>query len=99
MNKSSSVSLLCRVLPAAGLILLIATAAMAQEAHAHEEHFSLRGLIQPLGAATLTLIIVTVALGVFRRANPKGMLRWHKITGILALISGVCHALLVLFAH
>jgi len=53
----------------------------------------------PLGIATLVLIILTVLLGVFRRAKPRGMLRWHKITGILALVCGLCHALVIFPAH
>jgi len=98
MNDSKPLSALY-LLGGAGLILGCAATGMANGTEAHAGHFSLGSLIVPLGIATLVLIILTVLLGVFRRAKPRGMLRWHKITGILALVCGLCHALVIFLAH
>jgi len=52
--------------------------------------------IEPTGAATLTLVVLTVALGVFRRVwKPLVLLRVHKVCGVCALVSGLTHATLL----
>jgi hypothetical protein len=61
-------------------------------------HLHPASLIEPMGVLTLALIAATVALGVFRRLKPRRMLRWHKILGVAALISGAAHASLVLLS-
>ena len=66
--------------------------------HAHGG-FSSASLIVPMGIATLSLVAITVFLGLFRRLKPRLMLKWHKRTGVLALLAGTIHAVLVLVAH
>ena len=66
--------------------------------HTHGD-FSAVSLIVPMGIATLSLVAVTVFLGLFRRWSPKLMLKWHKRSGVLALLAGAIHAALVLLAH
>ncbi len=66
--------------------------------HAHRG-FSPVSLIVPMGIATLSLIAVTVFLGLFRRWSPKLMFKWHKRTGVLALLAGAIHAALVLLLY
>ena len=60
---------------------------------------SLAKAIEPMGVLTLTLLMVTVLLGVFRRKMPKRLLKWHKRCGITTLVVALLHALLVLIAH
>ena len=72
--------------------------------HAEHDHADMRGflmeLIKPMGIATLSLLVITVALGVLRRRwNPKLMFKMHKICGISALVAGVIHASLIIFLH
>ena len=60
----------------------------------------LAGLIEPMGALTLSLVAITVALGVFRRRwKPRLMLKMHKTCGVLALAAGAVHAALVMLLH
>ena len=66
--------------------------------HAHWG-FSPVSLIVPMGIATLSPIAVTVFLGLFRRRLPKLMFKWHKRTGVLALLAGATHAALVLLIY
>ncbi|NIA20404.1 MAG: hypothetical protein GWP05_00185 [Anaerolineaceae bacterium] len=61
--------------------------------------FDLGSLVVPMGIATLTLMTVTVCLGLFRRLNPRVLLKWHRRFGPAAIISGALHALLVLLTH
>ena len=57
-------------------------------------------LIEPMGILTLSLVALTVALGVFRRRwRPRLMLKIHKRCGVSALVAGAVHAALVLFLH
>jgi len=68
--------------------------------HEHNGGLSiLSKLVVPMGIATLSLVAVTVFLSIFRRINTRLMMRWHKRTGITALITGAIHAVLVLIAH
>ncbi len=71
--------------------------------HADDEHHdgaaALAALVKPMGITTLSLVALTVVLGLFRRRSPKLMLTWHKRVGPTALISGVVHAVLVLVIH
>lgn len=59
----------------------------------------LNRMIVPMGITTLSLIIVTVFLSVFRRLNLRFMMKWHKRIGIATLLSGAIHAILVQIAH
>jgi len=69
----------------------------------HSEHnyggISMAALIKPMGIATLSLVAITVCLGLFRRKNPKLLLKWHKRLGPTALLVGAIHAVLVMLAH
>ena len=69
----------------------------------HVEHnhggFLMAALIRPMGIATLSLVAITVCLGLFRRRNPKLLLKWHKRLGPTALLAGAIHAVLVMLAH
>ena len=69
--------------------------------HAEHNHggFSTAALIRPMGIATLSLVAITVCLGLFRRKNPKLLLKWHKRLGPTALLAGAIHAVLVMLAH
>jgi len=79
-------------------------ASVAMDGHAGHDHASARSfllqLIIPMGIATLSLVGLTVAVGVFRRRwNPRLMLKIHKTCGVLALVVGASHAALVIFLH
>ncbi len=54
---------------------------------------------EPMGIVTLSLVAVTVFLGLFRRLKPRLILKWHKRLGPVALLAGATHAVLVLLAH
>lgn len=56
-------------------------------------------LIVPLGITTLTLVSLTVILGLSRRLKPRPILKVHKLCGLLALLAGATHATLVLWLH
>ena len=65
----------------------------------HEHEFELGNLIKPVGITTLSLLVLTVLSGLFRRKRPKLLLKWHKRLAIITLISAFTHAILVLIAH
>jgi len=75
----------------------------------HEEHagdrsegLSLRGLAEPTGILTLSLVALTVCLGLARRIRWPGpglILKLHKTAGACALVSGAIHATIVMLAH
>lgn len=76
----------------------------------HEEHehgndaheFSLISLVKPTGIMTLSLVALTVGLGLLRRVRrlrPRLLLKLHKIVGFCALGSGAVHATIVLLIH
>lgn len=71
------------------------------ESHAGHDHATMRGvlvqLIKPIGILTLSLVGLTVALGVLRRRNPRLILKIHKICGVSALVAGATHATLIIF--
>lgn len=76
----------------------------AENGHAPQDHADTRGflaqLIKPMGILTLSLVAITVALGVFRRRwKPRLTLRIHKTCGVSALVAGAIHAALVVFLH
>ena len=53
-------------------------------------------LIVPLGITTLTLVSLTVLLGLSRRLKPRTILKVHKLCGLLALLAGATVATLML---
>ncbi len=70
--------------------------------HDHRHRDARPGLIRfikPMGITTISLLVLTVLVGLFRRKNPKTLLKWHKRFGITTLISAIIHATLVLVAH
>ncbi|NOZ22261.1 MAG: YHS domain-containing protein [Planctomycetes bacterium] len=62
-------------------------------------HFNLGSLVRPFGIATLTLLALTACAGLFRRKNPKLLLKWHKRLAFATVALALCHALLVLLFH
>ncbi len=75
------------------------------EGHEHDDHayeFSLISLAKPTGIATLSLVGLSVCLGLLRRVRrlkPRRMLKLHKIIGFCALGSGLVHATIILLTH
>ena len=55
-------------------------------------------LIEPLGITALSLITLTVALGLLRRRH-RVLLKLHKCAGILAFLAAAAHGLLVMSLH
>ncbi|MBI5724225.1 MAG: hypothetical protein HZA50_09730 [Planctomycetes bacterium] len=53
-------------------------------------------LIRIVGGIAICLLIVTIALSVFRRFSPRIMLRLHKISGIATLGTALCHVIMVM---
>jgi hypothetical protein len=57
---------------------------------------------EPTGILTLSLVALTVCLGLLRRVRrlkPRLLLKLHKIAGICAISSGAFHAMIVLLTH
>lgn len=82
--------------------------AAAEDEHGRRRRMSgatklrLMKLVEPAGILTLSLLAVTVCLGVLRRVKKLGsrqVLRVHKIAGVAALVSGVLHATLIVLVH
>ena len=75
------------------------------EGHEHDSPatgVSLFSLAKPTGILTLSLVGLTVCLGLLRRVRrlkPRLLLKLHKIMGFCALISGLTHATIVLLTH
>jgi len=70
--------------------------------HDHDAHtFELTpgALIEPMGITTLSLLVLTVLVGLFRRKRPRLLLKWHKRLGIITLISALIHVTLILIVH
>ena len=59
--------------------------------------FSIIKLIEPLGIAALTFLLLTACAGFFMRKNPKVLFKSHKILAITTLIIALCHAIIVFF--
>ena len=77
-------------------------AVVTDEGHDHGAHaFELTpgAFVEPMGITTLSLLVLTVVVGLFRRRQPKLLLKWHKRLGIITLVSALIHAALVLIAH
>jgi hypothetical protein len=75
---------------------------VADITHDHENHgpwLTLPGLIKPVGIATLSCLVLTVAAALLRRKKPRFLLKWHKHLGITTLVLAVIHLILVLIAH
>ncbi|HUW19311.1 MAG TPA: hypothetical protein VMW16_08420 [Sedimentisphaerales bacterium] len=88
------------ILPA--LVLLCAVlgerAAAAEQdgqEHNHQGHFSLFSLVEPLGIATLSFVSATFATGLFRRRLGRRFLKVHLLLGIVSVILGFTHGVLV----
>jgi hypothetical protein len=70
--------------------------------HNHAHEFSLASLAEPTGILTLSMVGLTVCLGLLRRVRrlrPRLLLKIHKIVGVCALSSGAIHATIVLLTH
>lgn len=91
------------LLPAALAVVLLASAPVAadegpQDAHGETEGF-FHELAVPFGILTLALLLATAAAGLFMRKKPLILRRWHKRFAIPAVISALCHAVLVALSH
>ena len=82
----------------AAVVVLSAGVAMADEADGGGGGFHRAELIEPLGITALSLITLTVALGLLRRRH-RVLLKLHKCAGILAFLAAVAHGLLVMSLH
>jgi hypothetical protein len=71
-----------------------ATGAGADD-HDHHEHAALARLVEPMGAATLVLLVATAVTGGLIRRKRRPLLTLHKVLGTLTLLSAVCHGVLV----
>ena len=107
-RRSSSSGMVCGMLLLTVLSLAVLPRVVHADGSAERPHADndagfdlgrLVGLVVPMGIATLTLMTVTVCLGLFRRLNPRALLKWHKRFGPASFISGALHALLVLLTH
>jgi len=74
-----------------GVVLLFAEATHAGEGG----EVNLWPYIKPTGLVTLSLLIAAACLAAFRKARPRLMLKLHKISAALTVISALCHATLV----
>jgi len=54
-------------------------------------------LVVPMGIATLSLVVITIFLGLFMRKSYRLMRKLHLIFAFAALACGAFHASLVLF--
>jgi YHS domain-containing protein len=75
---------------------------VADISHDHGNHgggLTLFGLIKPVGIATFSCLVLTVAAALLRRKNPKFLFKWHKRLGIATVVLAVIHLILVLIAH
>ena len=70
--------------------------ASAEGGHAADDETGAAQLIEPLGIVTLTLLLLTAGAGLFRRLKPRLLLRCHKVVALLAVLSALAHATLVL---
>jgi hypothetical protein len=53
-------------------------------------------LIKIAGGIAVGLLVITVALSLFRRFSPRIMLRAHKIFGFATLGAAICHVVLIM---
>ena len=65
----------------------------------HKHKIELARLIKPMGIITLSLLVLTVLVGLLRRKKPKLLLKWHKRLDIITLISAFIHTILVLIVY
>ena len=81
---------------AIAMVLLLPISPMLADAPAgeHEEEF-VEELGEMVGALTLVLVAATVILGALRRGRP-GLLKAHKALGVLALVAGIAHAVIMI---
>jgi len=57
-------------------------------------------LIKPMEVFALSLVALTVGLGILRRRRwPRSCSGIHKVCGVAALASGVVHATLAIILH
>ncbi len=76
-----------------------AEAATGYDHGSHGTGLMLARLIKPIGVATLSCLILTVAAALLRRKKPRFLLKWHKHLGITTLVLAIVHFILVLIAH
>ncbi len=67
--------------------------------HEHKLEFSFFSLVRPLGVCTLSSLLVTFTLGLFRKKLGKRFLKIHRTFAWLTLIFALCHGILVLMLY
>lgn len=58
--------------------------------------FNFVSLIEPLGITALTLLLITVATGLFRRKLGRRFMKVHKTFAWLTVAVALCHGTLVI---
>ena len=84
------------------VIAAMGATCFADGGHVSEVGFEARSLVKPMGIATLSLIALTICLGLLRRVrrlNTRTVMRLHKISGICALCAGAIHATIIFVLH
>ena len=56
---------------------------------------SIYELIQPLGIATGVSLLVTASFALFRRKNPRVLMKLHKTMAVVTILIALAHATLV----
>lgn len=67
--------------------------------HEHEFDFSLFSLVQPLGICALSLLLVTLLTGLFRRKLGKRFLKVHRLLAFATILVALSHGILVLVLY
>jgi len=63
------------------------------------QQFRVTQLIVPLGVATITSLLTTLALGFFLRKNRKRIFPWHRGVAVLTAALALTHAILVMIYY
>ena len=66
---------------------------------AHGNGFDWYSLVEPLGIATLVLIVATVSVGLLIKKKRRVLLPLHRTLAFLTLAAGLCHAIIVHLVH
>lgn len=67
--------------------------------HEHENgHFSTASLIVPLGISTFTLLLITLAAGLFMKKNRKLLFPWHRRLAVATLFLAIAHVVCIFLA-
>ena len=88
------------------VLLFFGMDAVADETHKEqkrqEDGFALFKLVKPLGIAALSFLLLTGVLGLLMWVKPvlrKKVIMIHRIAGILAILLGLSHAIIIFSLH